>query len=179
MCSSVTFQVKSIIETFSAEGAEISFDVTVALHVPVEEPLEREGLATHATGELAGVRLAPHGGQLLNIFLLRDVTHHRILNSVSSVDNLQRSIRWYSELKRENNIIKSRSCLRWTYPLLQYLNSHLKGRNVHQIFLVVGRRRGLLSLWRGFEVRRLFSWRGRAWGGDCSRVAQSRLLLDL
>ena len=148
MSPGVSFQIEGVVETFATECAEVPLGVTVTLHVSVEESLQRERLPTHATGKLAGVRLTSHGRQLLNIFLLRDVTHHRILNSVSSVDNLQRSIRWYSELKRENNIIKSRSCLRWTYPLLQYLNSHLKGRNVHQIFLLVRRRGGLLSLRR-------------------------------
>jgi len=88
MSSGVSLQIEGVIEALATEGAEISLGVTVTLHVPVKEPLEREGLATHTTGELAGVRLTPHGGQLLNIFLLRDVTHHGVLDPMSTVDYL-------------------------------------------------------------------------------------------
>ena len=88
MSSGVSLQIEGVIEALATEGAEISLGVTVALHVPVEEPLQGEGLATHATGELAGVRFTPHGGQLLDIFLLRNVTHHGVLDPMSSVDYL-------------------------------------------------------------------------------------------
>ena len=63
--SRVSLQVESVVETFPTEGAEISLDVTVALHVPVEESLEREGLAADPAPELAGVLLASLWRQLL------------------------------------------------------------------------------------------------------------------
>jgi len=88
MSSGVSLQIEGVVESLPTEGAEVPLGVTVALHVSVEQPLQGEGLPTDTTGELAGVRLAPHGGQLLNIFLLRDVTHHGVLDSVSSIDYL-------------------------------------------------------------------------------------------
>lgn len=35
MCSSVSFQVKCVIETFAAERAQVSFDVTMTFHMSV------------------------------------------------------------------------------------------------------------------------------------------------
>ena len=55
MSTSVPLQVKSVVETLSAEGAQVSFCITVALHVPVEEPLEVERLRTHPARELRGI----------------------------------------------------------------------------------------------------------------------------
>ena len=88
MSSGVSLQIEGVVESFATECAEISLGVTVTLHVSVEQPLQCEGLTTHSTGKLAWVRLTSHGGQLLNIFLLRDVTHHGVLDSVSSIDYL-------------------------------------------------------------------------------------------
>ena len=62
MSSGVSLQIKGVIEALATEGAEISLGVTVALHVPVEEPLQGEGLPTHATGELAGSASHRMGG---------------------------------------------------------------------------------------------------------------------
>ena len=39
MCSSVSFQVKSIIESFTTKCAQISFCITVALHVSIQQSL--------------------------------------------------------------------------------------------------------------------------------------------
>lgn len=45
--SGVPFQVERIVESFAAERAQVSFDVTVALHVTVQETLESERFAAH------------------------------------------------------------------------------------------------------------------------------------
>ena len=65
MSSRVPLEVKCVIESLSAEGAEIPLDVAVALHVPVEEALEAEHLGTHTALELGGVCVWPHGREAL------------------------------------------------------------------------------------------------------------------
>ena len=98
MSSRVSLQIEGVVEPLAAEGAEVSLGVAVALHVPVEQPLQREALATHAARELAGVRLAPQRRQLLHLLLLGDVRHHRVLDPVAAVDQLQRRVRGDPEL---------------------------------------------------------------------------------
>ena len=51
----MSLQIKSVIETFATEGAQISLDVAVALHVAVQQSLEAEGLGAHSALELARV----------------------------------------------------------------------------------------------------------------------------
>lgn len=51
----VPFQIEGVVEALSAEGAQVSFDVAVALHVTVQKSLEAELLAAHAAGELVWV----------------------------------------------------------------------------------------------------------------------------
>ena len=36
----MSFQIKGIIKALAAKGAQVSLGITVALHVPVEEPLQ-------------------------------------------------------------------------------------------------------------------------------------------
>ena len=98
MSSRVSLQIEGVVEPLAAEGAEVSLGVAVALHVPVEQPLQREALATHAARELAGVRLAPQRRQLLHLLLLGHVSNHRVLDPVPAVDQLQRRVRGDPEL---------------------------------------------------------------------------------
>ena len=49
MRAGVPFEVEGVVEPLAAEGAEVPLDVAVALHVPVEEALQRERLLTHST----------------------------------------------------------------------------------------------------------------------------------
>ena len=35
MCSSMSFQIKSVIESLATEGTQVSFCITMAFHVPV------------------------------------------------------------------------------------------------------------------------------------------------
>ena len=55
MRARVTLEVERVVESFTAEGTQIAFDVRVALHVPIEEPLEGEALGTEATGEFGRI----------------------------------------------------------------------------------------------------------------------------
>ena len=56
MSPGVSLQVKRIIEPFAAERTQVPLRVAVTLHVTVQEPLQRESLAAHATRQLARVR---------------------------------------------------------------------------------------------------------------------------
>ena len=100
MGSRVPLQIKCVVETLATECAEVPLGVAVALHVPVQKPLEAESFATHATRELAGVRLAPQGRQLLCLLLLRHVRHHGVLDAVTTIDELKGSVCGDAELKK-------------------------------------------------------------------------------
>jgi hypothetical protein len=47
MGARMTLQIKGVVEPLAAEGAEVPLHVTVALHVPVQQPLQRKRLLTH------------------------------------------------------------------------------------------------------------------------------------
>ena len=55
MGSRVSLQIKCVVETFATECAEVPLGVAVALHVPVQQPLEGERFAARPTRELARV----------------------------------------------------------------------------------------------------------------------------
>lgn len=60
MCAGVALKVKGVVETFATEGAQVTLDIRVALHMAVEESLEAECLGAHATHELAAVVILHH-----------------------------------------------------------------------------------------------------------------------
>lgn len=88
MSPGVSLQIEGVVESFPTESAEISLGVTVTLHVSVEKPLEGETFPTNPAGKLAGVGFTPDRWQLLHFFLLRNVAHHGVLDTVASVNNL-------------------------------------------------------------------------------------------
>ena len=51
----MSFQVKGVVETFSAEGAQVTLAVAVTLHVPVEKPLQGEHLGANPALELGRI----------------------------------------------------------------------------------------------------------------------------
>lgn len=48
----VALQIEGVVEPFATEGAQIPLDVRVALHVPIEQALQRERLHADAANEL-------------------------------------------------------------------------------------------------------------------------------
>lgn len=52
MRAGVSLEVERVVESLAAERAEVALDVRVALHVPVEQPLQCEALGAQAAGEL-------------------------------------------------------------------------------------------------------------------------------
>ena len=104
MSPGVSLQVESVIEAFPTEGAEIPLDVTVTLHVPVKKPLQGESFAADPAAELAGVGVAPLGLQLLG---LRPgaVQGQRVLHSVASIDQFQRSVGRHAKLQSQQYLV--------------------------------------------------------------------------
>ena len=97
MCPGVALQVKGVIEALSAEGAEIALGVAVALHVPVQQPLQRELLRACPALELGRVRVRPHRGQLL-VSPDDPLGRHGVLESVAAIDQLDGGIGRNAEL---------------------------------------------------------------------------------
>ncbi len=55
MRARVALEVERVVESFTAEGTQIAFDVRVALHVPIKEPLKGEALGAEAAGEFGRI----------------------------------------------------------------------------------------------------------------------------
>ena len=85
VCSGVSLQVEGVVESFPAECAEISLDVTVTLHVPVKKSLKGESFATNPAAKLAGVHVTSLWWKLLR-FRSGRVQGQRIFDSVTSID---------------------------------------------------------------------------------------------
>ena len=51
----VSFQIKGVVEAFATEGAEVAFDVRMAFHVPIQEPLQGETLGAESAGEFGRI----------------------------------------------------------------------------------------------------------------------------
>jgi len=102
MCTSVTLQIKGVVESFSTEGAKVSLRVTVALHVTVEEPLKGEDLGTETALELGWIHIGAGQWHLFNPASVHRISGKRVLDSVTSVDDLKRSVWWQAKLKRNS-----------------------------------------------------------------------------
>lgn len=55
MRASVSLQIERIVKTFSAKCAQISFNVRVTFHVPIEQSLQRKRLRTDLAGEFVRI----------------------------------------------------------------------------------------------------------------------------
>merc|ERR1719500_900579 len=85
MCTCVPLQIECIVEALSTEGAEVSLCITVTLH----QPRQTKGFSTSATGKPRRVVFTSHWWQLFTLLLLWHVGHHRVLDPVTAVDQLQ------------------------------------------------------------------------------------------
>ena len=52
MCSSVPFEVESVVEALAADRAQVAFDVVMTSLMTSKQSLEREHLVAHSTLEL-------------------------------------------------------------------------------------------------------------------------------
>lgn len=88
MRARVAFQVEGIIESLSAESAQVSLHIRVALEMPVKETRQAEFLATHVTLK----RIIGGGGGRGTAHLARAATHkERILDAMTAVYELNRA----------------------------------------------------------------------------------------
>ena len=98
----MTLQIKSVVESFSTEGAKVSLCVTVTLHVTVEKPLEGEDLGTETALELGRIHVGAGRRHLFNPAGVDRISGQRVLDTITSVDDLKRSIWWQAKLKRNS-----------------------------------------------------------------------------
>ena len=89
MCTRVPLQIECIVEALSTEGAEVSLCIAVTLHVTIQQPCQTKGFSTSATGKPRRVVFTSHWRQLFTLLLLWHVGHHRVLDPVTAVDQLQ------------------------------------------------------------------------------------------
>lgn len=90
MSTSVSFQIKSIVETFTAESAKITFYITVTFQMPIKQSLQVEAFRAQATRE---TRFAVTGRLWLRNFFDFGFLQYRyavlirvrILNTVTAV----------------------------------------------------------------------------------------------
>ena len=98
MSSCVSFQVERVVEAFSAEGTKIALHVAVAFHVSVQESLQAETLLADFALELA-ILLGPHRLRFLRLGTGRKIERQRVLDPVTTVDQLQRGVGWNAKLE--------------------------------------------------------------------------------
>lgn len=55
MGACVSLQIERVIESFATERAQIAFDVRMALHVPIQQSLQRERFRADVAGELVRI----------------------------------------------------------------------------------------------------------------------------
>lgn len=48
-------EIERIVEAFSAEGTQVTFHITVTLHMTIKKSLKTEVFAAHAAGEAIGI----------------------------------------------------------------------------------------------------------------------------
>lgn len=105
----VSLQVEGIVESFAAERAQVPLHVRVTFHVTVQQTLKCEVFRADATHEFAALVLGGRGScrrRLLDrdvLVLFADATRNildsqRILNPMTSIDELQLDLGWESQL---------------------------------------------------------------------------------
>jgi len=92
MCSCVPLQIECIVETLSTEGAEVSLCIAVTLHVTIQQSRQTKGFSTSATGKPRRVIFTSHWWQLFTLLLLRHISHHWVLDAVTTIDELQMGV---------------------------------------------------------------------------------------
>ena len=101
MCPGVTFQIKGVIETLPAECAQVPLGVAMTLHVAVQQPLQCESLGTDPTCKLGRISFRSDWRELF--FRFRGwICHHRVFHSMTTINQLNRSIRWDSKLRKKH-----------------------------------------------------------------------------
>lgn len=124
MCSSMSFQIKRIVESFTTEGTQVSFCIRVTFHMPIQKSLKTKHFCAQATLKLCRIRFWSNRSKFFICRLnLRAYfgSRHWIFDSVSSIDDFD----WHVG--------------RYAKPLGDNLNPHLQRWNIADIFFIIGR----------------------------------------
>ena len=73
MCACVTLQIEGVVESFTTECAQITFAVTVTLHVTVEKALKGEHLGADPALELGRIGFRTYGREFLGDRFFRQI----------------------------------------------------------------------------------------------------------
>ena len=98
MGSSMTFQIKRIIETFSTERTQVSFGIAVAFHVSIQQPLQGEDFGAESTLKFGGIRFWS-GWRQFFLFAIW-ISGHWIFDAMATIDQFDWCIRWDAKLKK-------------------------------------------------------------------------------
>ena len=98
MCSGMPLKIKCIIEALATEGAQVALCIAVTFHVSVQESLQGEDLVANPAHELGRVGLWPGRRETFIIRLQCWIGRHWVLYSMTSIDQLNRHIRWDTQL---------------------------------------------------------------------------------
>lgn len=112
MCSCVTLQIESVVESLAAERAQISLYIRMTFHVSIQESLQREMLGTDATPILSAalfailndcwglLRVFLHCGMFVVSNSPRAVLNSEwILDAMSAIHKFQLNFCWQSQLQ--------------------------------------------------------------------------------
>lgn len=94
----VPLQVERVVETLAAERAQVTFHVAVAFHVTIQQPLQAEVFAAHATRETVRIVVLARRRSSCPLFvaisrrLSLTLDRQRIFNSVTAIDELQLAV---------------------------------------------------------------------------------------
>ena len=98
MGSSMTFQIKRIIETFSTERTQVSFGIAVAFHMSIQQPLQGEDFGAESTLKFGGIRFWSGWWQFF--FFAIWISGHWIFDAMTTIDQFNWCIRWDAKLKK-------------------------------------------------------------------------------
>lgn len=85
MSPCVSFQVKGVIETFSAEGTKISFYIAVTLHVSVQKALKCESFLADSTLKFGGIFITAGWRKLVRFWSHGGIKCQRIFDAMSTI----------------------------------------------------------------------------------------------
>lgn len=118
----VPLQVERVVESFATKSAQIPFDVRVALHVPIEQPLQRERLRADVAGEFVRVIVGDRHRRLLVVVVgsataaaaQHMVERQRVLEAVATVDELQLDFGGQAQLEDTKCVLGHSCSLKFT-----------------------------------------------------------------
>lgn len=81
----MSFQVKGVVETLSAEGTKISFHIAVTLHVSVQKALKCESFLADPTLKFGRILITPGWRKLVRFWSHGGIECQRIFDTMSTI----------------------------------------------------------------------------------------------